>query len=201
MINSEIIEQNFTSVDIGEDIHIKTPFQEDRDVKYTIVVQPRMAFGTGHHPTTQLSALSLLDTNCLNKVVLDMGCGTGILAILASKLGAKKVIGIDYDLNSVENARENVQLNNSKNVEILHADNTTMLTDKIDIVISNIVKNINLRLLYDFVRILNDNGLLILSGFLKSDLNELKSIGKAHKLELLEQRTDDQWLQVKFIKR
>jgi ribosomal protein L11 methyltransferase len=197
---NKVWEDNFKSTDIGVNIHVRAPFQKSKNVAFDIVIHPKMAFGTGHHETTKLSALSLEQQNCNNAKVLDMGCGSGILAILASKMGAQKVVAIDYDIHSVENTVENVQLNAVNNVEILQSDNVTQLTDKFDIIISNIVKNINLRLLPQFVDKLNDSGTLILCGFLYSDLDELTKEAEAHKLKLIEYNIENNWLQTRFVK-
>ncbi len=195
---NQLWEDNFKDSWIGKSIHVRAPFQPKVEVKHDIVISPKMAFGTGHHETTKLSALSLEKLNCENSVVLDMGCGSGILAILADQKEAEKVIAIDYDINSVENARENVQLNGCQNVEVMQGDNITSLTDKFDIIVSNIVKNINLSLLPQFVDKLKASGTLILCGFLAEDLNQLVQEAEAHNLKLIEQNTDNNWLQTRF---
>ncbi len=191
-------EENFKDSDIGLNIHVRAPFHPAKDVKHDIIILPKMAFGTGHHETTQLSALALEKLECNDKTVLDMGCGSGLLAILASQKGAKQVIAIDYDIHSVENTTENVQLNAVKNVEIQQADNLTHLTHKFDIIVSNIVKNINLNLLPQFVDKLNDSGTLILCGFLDTDLDTLQKAATAHHLKLIDYNTDNHWLQTRF---
>ena len=191
-------ERNFKDSDIGKHIHVRAPFHPAKQVPHDIIVNPKMAFGTGHHETTQLSALALEKLDCKDKMVLDMGCGSGLLAILAAQKGAKQVIAIDYDIHSVENTKENVQLNQVKNVDIQQADNLTHLTYKFDIIVSNIVKNINLSLLPQFVDKLNDTGTLILCGFLETDLAELEKAAAAHNLNLIEYNIENQWLQTQF---
>ncbi|MBT8326483.1 MAG: 50S ribosomal protein L11 methyltransferase [Bacteroidia bacterium] len=193
-----IWEENFKDSDIGDNIHVRAPFHPAKKVTHDIIILPKMAFGTGHHETTQLSALALEKLDCSKKTVLDMGCGSGLLAILASQKGAKQVIAIDYDIHSVENTKENVQLNGIKNVEIQQADNLTHLTHKFDIIVSNIVKNINLNLLPQFVERLSDSGTLILCGFLETDLDVLKQAASAHHLKLIDYNTDNNWLQTRF---
>ncbi|MDB9882129.1 50S ribosomal protein L11 methyltransferase [Bacteroidia bacterium] len=195
---NQIWEDNFKDADLGEHIHSRAPFHPAKDVKHDIIVVPKMAFGTGHHETTRLSAISLEKLNCTNKSVLDMGCGSGLLAILASQKAAKRVLAIDYDIHSVENARENVQLNKAKNVEVVQADTVVHLTEKFDIIVSNIVKNINLRLLPEFVSKLHKDGHLILCGFIAEDLNELTTAASAHGLKCIEHNADNNWLQTQF---
>ena len=197
---NQVWEDNFTSSTIGDSICVRAPFQPASNLPYDIIVSPKMAFGTGHHPTTRLSALALVQLDCQNKTVLDMGCGSGVLAILASKMKAKRVVAIDYDILSVENAIENKQLNAIENVEVLHADSTEQLSETFDIVISNIVKNINFRLMPELVEKLNKGGALIVSGFLASDLGELQRKGEALNLKLINHTIEEDWLQALFIK-
>lgn len=192
-------EDNFEDSDIGENIHVRAPFQPKNEVEYDIIISPKMAFGTGHHETTQLSALALEKLDCADKAVLDMGCGSGILAILASKKGASRIVAIDYDIHSVENTKENIQLNNTPNVEVVHSNTVTQLTEKFDIIVSNIVKNINLSLLPEFVAKLNKNGVLILCGFLVEDADELVKAASAHHLTYISQNTQNGWLQTQFV--
>ena len=191
-------EENFKEAIIGENIQARAPFHPSSGYKHDIIITPKMAFGTGHHETTRLSGISLEKLDCENKAVLDMGCGSGLLAILASQKGAKRILAIDYDANCVENTQENIQLNQAKNVEVQQADSVANLTEKFDIIVSNIVKNINLRLLPEFVSKLNDNGRLILCGFIDEDLEQLTKAATAQGLELTEKNIDNNWLQTQF---
>ncbi|PCJ67756.1 MAG: 50S ribosomal protein L11 methyltransferase [Bacteroidetes bacterium] len=192
-------EENFKEARIGDHIQARAPFHPSSGARHDIIISPKMAFGTGHHETTQLTAISLEKLDCKDKQVLDMGCGSGLLAILASQKGANRVLAIDYDANCVQNTKENIQLNKAKNVDVLQADSVSQLTEKFDIIVSNIVKNINLRLLPEFVARLNKDGHLILCGFLDQDLDELKKAATAQGLKLVEQNIDNNWLQTQFI--
>lgn len=194
-------EENFKEAVIGKNIQARAPFHASGGYLHDIIISPKMAFGTGHHETTRMSALSLEKLNCIDKTVLDMGCGSGLLSILASQKGAKRVLAIDYDIHCVENATENIHLNRAKNVEILHADSVNQLTEKFDIIVSNIVKNINLRLLPEFVSKLHKGGYLILCGFLEEDLHEQQTAALEHGLELIEKNVDNHWLQTQYIRR
>ncbi|MFB1002847.1 MAG: 50S ribosomal protein L11 methyltransferase, partial [Bacteroidia bacterium] len=192
-------EENFKEAIIGEHIQARAPFHPMSRHKHSIIITPKMAFGTGHHETTRLSGISLEKLDCKDKTVLDMGCGSGLLAILASQKGAKRVLAIDYDANCVENTQENIQLNKAVNVEIIQADSIRQLTEKFDIIVSNIVKNINLRLLPEFVTKLNPGGHLILCGFLDEDLDEQHTAALVHGLKLIEQHIENHWLQTQYI--
>lgn len=128
-----------------------------------------------------------------------MGCGSGLLAILASQKGARRVLAIDYDTNCVDNTHENIQLNKAKNVEVQQADSLKHLTEKFDIIVSNIVKNINLRLLPEFVAKLNSGGHLILCGFLDQDFDEQQTAASTHGLTLVGKHIDNNWLQTEYI--
>lgn len=192
-------EENFKEAILGDHIQARAPFHPSSGYKHDIIITPKMAFGTGHHETTRLSGISLEKLDCTNKAVLDMGCGSGLLAILASQKGAKRVLAIDYDTNCVENTNENVQLNKAKNVEVMRADTLSHLTEKFDIIVSNIVKNINLRLLPEFVAKLNTGGHLILCGFLEEDFAEQEKAATAHGLILQEKQIENHWLQTQYI--
>ena len=195
---NQVWEDNFKDADIGEHIHSRAPFHPAKEVKHDIIILPKMAFGTGHHETTQLSAISLEKLDCQGKTVLDMGCGSGLLAILASQKKASRVLAIDYDIHCVENTRENIQLNAAVNVEILQADSTAHLNETFDVIASNIVKNINLKLLPEFAQKLHPDGHLILCGFIDTDIDQLVLAAEAHNLILIEQNIANNWLQTQF---
>ncbi|MFT7230484.1 MAG: ribosomal protein L11 methyltransferase [Bacteroidia bacterium] len=192
-------EENFKEAIIGEHIQARAPFHPSSGYKHDIIITPKMAFGTGHHETTRLSGIALEQLDCEDKAVLDMGCGSGLLAILASQKGARRVLAIDYDPNCMENTHENIQLNKAKNVEVQQADSIKHLTEKFDIIVSNIVKNINLRLLPEFVAKLNSGGHLILCGFLDQDFDEQQTAASAHGLILVGKHIDNNWLQTEYI--
>ena len=197
---NQIWEDNFKEAIIGEHIQARAPFHPSSGYKHDIIITPKMAFGTGHHETTRLSGISLEKLNCEGKAVLDMGCGSGLLAILASQKGANRVLAIDYDEKCVENTKENIQLNNAVNVEVMQADSVRNLTEKFDIIVSNIVKNINLILLPELVARLNPGGHVILCGFLDTDLAEQENAASAQGLKLIEQHVDNHWLQTQYTK-
>lgn len=198
---NQIWESNFKEAYIGDHIHVRAPFHHAKNIKHNIIILPKMAFGTGHHETTQLSAIALEKLDCKNKIVLDMGCGSGLLAILASQKEAKKIFAIDYDQNCIDNTNENIQLNKVKNVFTIKDDSLSKIKEGIDIIVSNIVKNINLKLLPQFADKLTENGILILCGFLTEDFDDLIQESKRYSFSLTYKNTQKGWLQTQFIKK
>lgn len=156
---------------------IHSPFHKDYEqCDYDIVINPRMAFGTGHHQTTSMILSYLLDNLIYGKRVLDMGCGTGVLGILAMKLGAKSLTAIDIDNWCVENTLENIGLNiqqNPDNIEVLHGDSRLLEGRKFDIILANINRNILLMDMERYIACLDKGGLLCISGFYEDDVNVL----------------------------
>lgn len=197
---NKLWEDNFHDLQIAGKIHVRAPFHKSLALKHEIIIHPKMAFGTGHHGTTQLMMEEMLQFDFSGMSVLDMGCGSGILSILASQLGANAVTAIDYDIYSVENSHENAQLNSIDNVTILQADNLSKVTTSFDIILSNIVKNINMSLWPEFVAHLNENGHLLVCGLLIADRSEAIETAEALNLKLLQENNDGEWLQLKFQK-
>lgn len=197
---NELWEANFKDLYVGSDIHVRAPFHASSHKKHEIIIHPKMAFGTGHHGTTQLMLEAMLALDFKDKDVLDMGCGSGILAILAAQKGAKEVLAIDYDINSVENSIENMQLNQITNVSILQAGNLEKVPNTFDIILSNIVKNINLALVPEFSTHLRPGGTLLLCGLLIGDLDEVRTATEALNLKYCGHSEDGEWLQITFEK-
>lgn len=180
---NEIWESDFKPVFVDEFVAIRAHFHKPLEgYKFELVITPKMSFGTGHHATTYLmiKAMEGLDFN--NKSVLDFGTGTGVLAILAEKIGATTIDAIDYDEFCIENASENVINNSCKSIVVLASDNANT-GKKYDIILANINKNIILDNLHYLVNQLNSNGVLLLSGLLKTD--ELEIIQSAEKFRLI----------------
>ena len=147
-----------------------------------------MSFGTGHHETTYLMAETLLQLDLKNKTVLDMGCGTAVLAILAEKLGAIEITAVDNDNWAIDNALENCMNNNCKNISVFKSDAT--FNGQFDIIISNINRNINLEMLEKYSLALNKGGNIILSGFYNHDIGffEKKIISLGLKIAKIKDR-------------
>lgn len=160
-----------------------------------IGIEAKLAFGTGNHETTRMIVSTLLNMNLALKRVLDCGCGTGILGIVAAKLGAKEVVGYDIDEWSVENTKHNAELNDVAPIEVYHGNASVInhISGLFDIVLANINRNILLEDMKAFRSVLGDNGYLILSGFYEEDIPVL--LAKAEELGLKEaaRRTDNNW--------
>jgi ribosomal protein L11 methyltransferase len=155
---------------------------------------PKMSFGTGHHQTTRLICTEMLLTDFIGKRVLDMGCGTGILAILAKKLGAQNILGIDNDAWSVENALENCQVNECNSIQIKLGDDKTLANEeKFDIIIANINKNILSKHMATYSAKLSEGGKLFLSGFFTTDVEQLKEIASANDLKFSKTLNENEW--------
>lgn len=167
--------------------------------EYEILIDPKMSFGTGHHQTTEMMVQYILETDFTNKVVLDAGCGTGILAILASKRGATKVVAFDYDDNCVENCLENVQKNNVNNIHVIKADENSIFKEKIDVILANINRNVLVNYYDMFSGLLNKNGIIVLSGFYTEDVSYLNDI-YSKTFKLLSEKENSNWSSLMFQK-
>lgn len=160
----------FEPIVVADKCVIHSSFHKDIPlVDYDIVINPKMAFGTGHHETTQLMLETILTLNVVGKTVLDMGCGTSVLAILAAKRGAKLLLGVDIDDWCVDNSVENLSLNNVSNVEVLQGDAKCLVDRNFDIIFANINRNILLNDMEIYASCLPIGGHLLLSGFYTED--------------------------------
>lgn len=192
-------EKNFSPVIVSEDCAIRAPFHTlDKTYKYDIVIMPKMSFGTGHHDTTWLMCKNMIQTDFNTKTVFDMGSGTGVLAILAKKLGATSVVGNDIDDWSVENAIENCSVNHCDEIIILKGDGDLFDGGKnqYDIVLANINKNVLKAYLPRLSACIKQGGLLFLSGFFKTDCEELITLASNHYFKTVKQEVKNDWATV-----
>jgi ribosomal protein L11 methyltransferase len=188
-------EKNFQPVIVNDDCCIRAPFHKlEKNYKYDIIIMPKMSFGTGHHDTTWLMCKNMLEENFPGKNVLDMGCGTGVLAILAHKLGAATIKGIDIDDWSVENAIENCEANNCNQIEIVKGNSKLLTKEKeFDIILANINKNVLKADMPSYVKSLKPGGSLFISGFFKTDIDELIKHAESLSLSLSKQEIKNEW--------
>ena len=169
--NEEWEKHYFNPIEIENLCCIHSSFHKpDGEFQYRILIDPKMAFGTGHHQTTMLILKEILSMNFVGKSVLDMGCGTAVLAILASMRGAKPVTAIDIDEWAYNNALENTRLNNTSDIRVLLGGAELLGNETFDIIFANINRNILLADIPAYVNVLNEGGTLIMSGFYKEDI-------------------------------
>lgn len=199
--NEEWEKNYFQPLLINNQVVIRAPFHKEYpQAQYEIVIEPNMAFGTGNHETTSLMMSHLSEINLEGQTVLDMGCGTGILGIYAAMQGAQKITAIDIDSWSFEATVENSRLNNITNLDAFIGDAQLLGKKQFDIILANIQKNIILQDLEKYVSVLNEDGLLILSGFYKNDLEAI--LGKASELLLMKREIKEQnnWIAISLQK-
>ncbi len=195
-------ESNFHPIDIDGKCFIRAPFHSlDKKYIYDIIIEPKMSFGTGHHNTTQLMIQKLMQLDVKKKSLLDMGCGTGVLAIVASMMGANPITAVDIDQWSYENTIENLQKNNINNVSV-YKQNSQILEGKFFYtILANINKNILLSDMDIYFSCLEKGGNLVLSGFFETDVSELSEKAGKIGLEFKEKCVKDQWTMLHFIKK
>lgn len=193
-------EKNFNPIQVDNLVSIRAPFHENPNLDYDIIIEPKMSFGTGHHETTHMMIQQLLAMDLNNKKVLDMGCGTGILAIFSEMKGASQIDAIDIDNWCYENSIENVSRNNCKNISVFEGDATLLKNQKYDIIIANINRNILLKDMEAYINCLNNNGAILLSGFYKEDVQVIDNAVKQYNLTLDKIIERNNWVSLKYVK-
>jgi len=194
-------EKNFSPIYISDNCRVRAPFHTDKgDYEYDLIIEPKMSFGTGHSPTTALMIKLMLELDFSELEVLDMGCGTGILAILASFKKAKNILAIDIDNWAYENSIENVQRNNTENIIVKQGDAKLLIDKNFDVIIANINRNILLNDLSAYSNSLKNNGQLLLSGFYTQDLPVIKKEITLLGLKYEKHIEQDNWVAVKISK-
>ena len=200
--NAEWEKNYFQPIVLGEECVIHSTFHTDvPKARYDILIDPKMAFGTGYHQTTCHMLRAILASDMAGKSVLDMGCGTALLAILARKHGATNVVAIDIDEFAFENAKENVVLNGTPDIEVrLGGADAIKESDSFDYVIANINRNILLMDMVNYVRCMHSGSQIFISGFYTDDMEVLKEEAARHGLRYLDYAEDNRWAMMRFIK-
>ncbi|UOB16565.1 50S ribosomal protein L11 methyltransferase [Abyssalbus ytuae] len=192
-------EKNFNPIEVDGICTVRAPFHPKPATKYDIIIEPKMSFGTGHHETTHMMIQHLLKLDLNGKKVLDMGCGTGVLAILAEKLGAAPIDAIDIDNWCYVNSLENVERNNCTHILVYEGDVLLLEGKKYDVIIANINRNILLEDIPEYSKSLNKNGILLLSGFYKEDILTISKKCEEYSFELIETIEKNNWVSIKFL--
>lgn len=187
-------EKNYQPVVVDGRCRIRAPFHlPDPTLDFDLVIEPKMSFGTAHHETTRMMISLILHTDWQNKVFLDMGCGTGVLAVLASKMGAQSGMAIDNDTWAYENAKENAERNMVPDVITLLGDDRLIEGHQFDIILANINRNILLQQIPSYLKALKPGGKIFMSGFYEEDIPVLLKAFDESGLKLLEKRTLNNW--------
>lgn len=195
-------EKNFEQSIINDDCIVRASFHVPaKAYKYDIIIDPRMSFGTGHHATTSMMLLHELDMNIQGKKVLDAGCGTGVLAIMAAKLGAAEVFAYDIDDWSYNNAIDNFAINHTNTIQINVGEvDVAKNNSPYDAILANINKNVLLQDISEFSKLLQENSYLVLSGFYEKDIEDLMNEAKKYGFSLENQKEKDGWVSLRLKK-
>ena len=187
-------ESSFQPVIINEKCIVRAAFHQPIDIEFEIIITPKMSFGTGYHATTFLMMNSMFNLDLINKTILDIGSGTGVLSILSEKLGARNILGIDIDNWAFENAKENKKLNNCNRISFEISDVSNIVNKRFDVILANINRNIILKEIDTYSALLNYGGHMLLSGFYTDDESLILSKIEKLNLNLQIKKQKDNWL-------
>ena len=191
-------ESSFLPIVVG-DYTVRASFHPPKTTAYELIIEPKMSFGTGHHQTTQLMMKYALEIDMAGKDVLDMGCGTGILGILAADLGAKLVLSIDIESWCVENTQENAERNRCNHIVKAIRGDVDMVAETYDLIFANINRNTLIRHIPHYAKRLQSQGVLLLSGFYQTDLLAITQECKANGLTFQSNTQFDNWVCAKYV--
>ncbi len=198
---NEVWENNFEPVILKDSVYVRAPFHESKkDIKYTIIIEPKMSFGTAHHETTSMLLEMMLEESMTGKSVLDMGCGTGILAIFAEMLGASEIAAIDNDEWAYMNTMENVVKNKCKKISVQLGDVELIGGLQFDIILANINKNVIITDMPVYAEHLKKGGVILFSGFYSEDLAQIETSAKIAGLISGKIKTKNNWIAARFVK-
>ena len=191
-------ESNFDTVEINSLCTVRAPFHEKSNKQFDIVIMPEMSFGTGHHETTQLMMKYILELNISEFIVCDIGCGTGILSILAEMKGAKKIDAVDISKNCYNNSLSNIKLNNCDKI-FVHNSNSKILHGKLyDLVLSNMTYDKLSKNFKNFSTLINEGGELIISGFFENDLGLINDELIRYNFTFISSLSKNKWVAARF---
>ena len=196
---NELWESNFEPVIIDTRCVVRAPFHKQfPDILYQITIEPKMSFGTGHHYTTRMMMEKIIETNIKGKHVLDMGCGTAVLSILASFCGAATVTALDNDKWAYENSLENIRKNNCNNIEVILGGKESIPESKFDLILANINRNILIDQMGIYSLSVEKNGMLIISGILLEDIEILKHKAGIEGFYSESEKISENWVMLTF---
>ena len=200
--NSEWEKNYFQPIVVGDKCVIHSSFHTDiPKVEYDIVIDPKMAFGTGHHATTSLIIRQLLEMSLDGLSVMDMGTGTGILAILSAMRGAEKVSAIEIDEFAYVNAVDNVKINGEPQINVMLGDASLLANEEpVDVFIANINRNIITADIAEYAKTLKSGGIMLLSGFYEEDVEVIMSQARLHSLDYQSHTVQDRWTCLRLVK-
>jgi ribosomal protein L11 methyltransferase len=193
-------EKNFNPIQVGDICTVRAPFHKATQATYEIIIEPKMSFGTGHHETTFMMLEYILEEDFKDKKVLDMGCGTAVLAILTEKLGATSIDAIDIDAWCFENAVENCERNTCNNIQVQQGDAHLLKGKQYDTILANINRNILLQDIGVYATSLSKDGTLLLSGFYLEDLPLIKEVCNKEGLSFISHKEKNKWVAAKFLR-
>lgn len=200
-------ERGYEPIEVASQVRVRASFHElDRYAetarfRYDIIINPKMSFGTGHHETTAMMLEQQLGLNFTGKTVLDVGCGTGILAILAAKMGARAVLAFDIEEWAVANARENAELNDCPQVEVFQGTIADVYPNShFDVILANINRNVLLAEIPTYTHALNESGYLVVSGFYEQDAPDIRQKATEMGLSFVKKMTNHEWTSLVFQK-
>lgn len=198
---NQVWESNFQPIIVGDFCAIRADFHDQiENVEHEIIINPKMAFGTGHHATTYMVIEQMQNLDFRGLKVLDYGCGTGILAILAARLGAGAIEAVDIELAAFENTVENARINHTDHIRVIHGTLENIETSGFDLVLANINRNVILESLPSLYSKLVKNGKLIVSGFIEKDTQVLLQASKNLGFSPLRTKRKDNWISIVFEK-
>tara|TARA_X000000368_G_C22897080_1_gene652353 strand:- start:97 stop:942 length:846 start_codon:yes stop_codon:yes gene_type:complete len=191
-------ESNFDAVEINSSCAVRAPFHEKSNKQFDIIIMPEMSFGTGHHETTQLMMKYILELNISEFMVCDIGCGTGILSILAEMKGAKKIDAVDISKNCCNNTLSNIKLNNCDKI-FVHNSNSKILQGKLyDLILSNMTYDKLSKNFKNFSTLINEGGELIISGFFENDLGLINDELISYNFTFINSINKNKWVAARF---